>query len=85
MHPAQTDASSWDIPANHSPSADSLLECLAILTRHYGNPYSPESLVTGLPLQNDLLTPELFIRAAERAGLASKVNKKRLPKIRATF
>jgi len=44
---------------------DSLLECLAILTRLHGRPVSTEALAAGLPLENHRLTPTLFVRAAE--------------------
>ncbi|MBE9562726.1 MAG: type I secretion system permease/ATPase, partial [Proteobacteria bacterium] len=51
---------------------DPLLQCLIILTKLHNNPFSAESLQAGLPLQN--FTPELFIRAAERANLTSELN-----------
>ncbi|MDM8567781.1 type I secretion system permease/ATPase [Candidatus Halobeggiatoa sp. HSG11] len=52
---------------------DPLLQCLVILTKLYNNPFSAESLRAGLPLQN--FTPELFIRASERADLTTELNK----------
>ncbi len=54
---------------------------MAILTRYYGNPYSSESLVSGLPLEKGRLTPDLFIRAASRAGLSSKLQTRELSSI----
>ena len=71
MNSTMTD-DSWDIPENSQSNIDPLLACLAILTRHYGNPYSPESLISGLPLDKGTLTPDLFIRAAERARVIFK-------------
>ncbi len=56
-----------DIPA--SP----LLTCLVALTKMLGKPLSAESLTAGLPLKEQTLTPDLFIRAAERAGFVSQM------------
>jgi ATP-binding cassette subfamily C protein LapB len=55
-----------------SVEPDTLLASLVILTRIHHKPYSAESLTAGLPLDNGRLTPELFIRAAERAEFSSK-------------
>lgn len=52
---------------------DPLLECLLLLAKLEHKPCSATSLVAGLPLVDDKLTPELFVRAASRAGLAAKV------------
>ena len=54
-------------------SNDPLLKCLTLLTRFFNHPFSEETLAAGLPLDNGRLTPELFSRAAERAGLKSKL------------
>ncbi|WP_422467970.1 type I secretion system permease/ATPase [Endozoicomonas sp. ALC013] len=71
----------WDIPDEHPVSSDDLLECLALLTRHYGNPYSRESLKAGMPLEKGKFTAEVFIRSSERAGLACKVHKREIAEI----
>lgn len=55
--------------ATHDP----LLDCLVLLARQYKRPTSPEVLADGLPLVDHQLTPQLFVRAAARAGLAAKV------------
>lgn len=60
---------------------DPLLDCLVELTRIYARPTTPSALVAGLPIGNHGLTPSLFQRAADRAGLASKVVKISLDKI----
>ncbi|MBS0358489.1 MAG: type I secretion system permease/ATPase [Proteobacteria bacterium] len=52
---------------------DPLLECLVALTQFFDRPYSRESLRAGLPLTGSVLTPQLFVRAAERAGLAARI------------
>lgn len=57
---------------------DALLGCLVSLTHHYKKPLTADVLIDGLPLQNNRLTPELFVRAAERASLASKVVERKL-------
>lgn len=63
----------WETPAPHLVGHDPLLGCLMILTRLEHNPFSPEALIAGLPLIENKLTPELFIRASERAGLSSQI------------
>jgi len=55
---------------------DPLLSCLVILTRLFGNPKSLAALASGLPIGDAGMTPDLFVRAAENAGLsASKVRR----------
>ncbi len=53
--------------------ADPLLLSLVILSRLFGNPKSPDALAAGLPLGPDGMTPELFLRAADRIGLSANV------------
>jgi ATP-binding cassette subfamily C protein LapB len=60
---------------------DSLLLSLAYLTRFHLQPFSAESLIAGLPLENDRLTPKLFVRAAERAGFKAALAEKLLTEI----
>ncbi len=43
------------------------------LIRHYKLTHSLASLLAGLPLKNNRLTPELFGRAAQRAGISCRV------------
>ncbi len=57
---------------------DPLLDCLTMLTAIHGNPMSTEALKAGLPLSDNTLSPALFIRAAERAGLSARVVKRSL-------
>ena len=52
---------------------DPLLSCLLFITKLERTPCSETSLVAGLPLVDEKLTPELFVRAADRAGLKAKV------------
>ncbi len=71
----------WNIPRPGVSSNDPLLKCLTLLTRFFNHPFSEETLAAGLPLVNGCLTPELFSRAAERAGLKSKLMHRPLDKI----
>ncbi len=50
-----------------------LVECLLMLSEHYGRRTSEAVLLDGLPLEDGVLTPLLFIRAAERVGLTGSV------------
>jgi ATP-binding cassette subfamily C protein LapB len=52
---------------------DELLDCLLILAQSHGETPTRESLMAGLPVQNQRLTPSLFERAARRAHLSSQV------------
>ena len=74
-----------DTPAAAAESlADPLAACLAQTARLLGQPMSVDSLITGLPLAPQGLSPALFVRAAERAGLiarALRVELARFPKL----
>ncbi|MCM1129740.1 MAG: type I secretion system permease/ATPase [Alistipes senegalensis] len=74
-------AQEWKIPFEALLSDDPLLNCLVILTRLYHQPYSAQTLTAGLPLENGRLTPELFLRAASRAKLSGRINKRTLEEI----
>ncbi|WP_049629108.1 type I secretion system permease/ATPase [Cellvibrio sp. pealriver] len=59
-----------------SPVANSggpLLECLLLVARAHQLVCTRESLLAGLPLDAQQLSPSLFPRAAKRAGLASNI------------
>lgn len=60
---------------------DPLLDCLVELTRIHGRPSTHAALSAGLPLPAEGLTPSLFVRAAQRAGFASKLVRRALDKI----
>ena len=75
-------AQTAEIPVNPGDeSDDSLLECLAILTRLHERPVSTEALAAGLPLENHRLTPRLFVRAAELQGYSARVLKRAVRRI----
>lgn len=61
--------------------SDPLLDSLRILTELFGRPVASETLAAGLPLEAELFTPELFVRAAARQGIASTVVRKRLSRV----
>ena len=63
---------------------DPLAACLAQVARLLGQPMSAQALVTGLPIDAAGLTPALFARAAERAGLSARsiaIALERFPKL----
>ncbi|MGD8116065.1 MULTISPECIES: type I secretion system permease/ATPase [unclassified Vibrio] len=60
---------------------DPLLNSLIYVSRYYGLANSPEALINGLPLSDGKLTPFLFPRSAERAGLVAKENRSALTDI----
>ena len=60
---------------------DPLLNSLIYVSRYYGLANSPEALINGLPLSDGKLTPFLFPRSAERAGLVAKENRSDLENI----
>lgn len=60
---------------------DSLLLALLSVCKLLHTPHSPDALTASLPLVDNKLTPGLFVRAAERAGLAAGLVKRPLNKI----
>ena len=61
---------------------DELLACLLILARSHGTAVGPDGVLAGLPLEQGRLTPALFARAAQRAGLNSQVVRQPLAALR---
>ena len=74
-------AEPWDVPPDASHRCDPLLDCLVQITGLLGKPWSAESLIAGLPVADDGMSPEIFIRAAQRAGLAARVVQRPLAEI----
>ena len=72
---------SWNIPKDALLPEDPLTNCLVLLTQLQHRPFSAQTLTAGLPLESSRLTPELFPRAAARAGLSAKVVKRPIEKI----
>ncbi|AFJ01875.1 ABC transporter, transmembrane region:ABC transporter:Peptidase C39, bacteriocin processing [Methylophaga frappieri] len=75
------DKTQWNADEGRQTVDDPLLGCLLILAKMLHKPFSAEALVSGLPLIDNRLSPALFNRAAERAGLSSKTVKRPLRKI----
>jgi ATP-binding cassette subfamily C protein LapB len=69
------------LPPAASTADDPLLGCLLALTRLHNRPVSADTLTAGLPLVEHCLTPELFIRAAQRVGFSAKLVRRPLDKI----
>lgn len=68
--------------ATHS---DPLLDCLFDLTRRNGIATTRDSLIAGIPLENNQLSPAMFSRAARRAGLTSRVLRRSLDNLPAAM
>lgn len=60
---------------------DPLLDCLETMSQLLDRPLSIAAFKAGLPLERGKLTPNLFIRAAARAGLSAKITSKNLESI----
>jgi ATP-binding cassette subfamily C protein LapB len=74
-------AANWRLPQQTARADDPLLDCLIVLTAIFERPHSAEALTAGLPLIQNRVTPELFIRAAARAGLAARIVKRPIAEI----
>lgn len=66
---------------NHVEQKNPLLDCLVLYTKIVRNPFSKDALIAGLPLINEEISPELFIRAAERANVTATFKKRKLSEI----
>ena len=64
-----------------SAEADPLLACLIYVTAHHDRAASVDAITAGLPLIDGRLTPDLFIKAAERAGYAASIAKRPIRKL----
>ena len=60
---------------------DNLAALLVLIADHYKIKTNQNQLKAGLPLVNDRLTPDLFIRAAKKIGLFAKLANRSLSKI----
>ncbi len=71
----------WEITDSTDSHDDPLVDCLAILSKIYNRPMSRTVLRAGLPLIDNRLTVELVPRAAQRAGMSSRILRRPLRKI----
>lgn len=78
-----TASESPETSADQDAVRDELLECLLVLARSHGEAITRDGALAGLPLENGRLTPSLFVRAAHRAGLSSRVVKQTLLALKA--
>ncbi|MBF0583244.1 MAG: type I secretion system permease/ATPase [Magnetococcales bacterium] len=60
---------------------DPLLHCLLVLTQYWQRPQTLSALRAGLPLVEGRFTPDLFVRAAERADIAARLVRKPMERI----
>lgn len=71
----------WNLGEDSDRNDDPLLNCLMLLAKLHGRPASRAGLTAGLPLIDNRLTVELFIRSAERADLSARIVKRPLNRI----
>jgi ATP-binding cassette, subfamily C, bacterial LapB len=67
---------SWPLEADRVAIHDPLVDALRIMAGFYGRRTSFASLTAGLPIPGTGITPMLFTRAAERAGLHARMAEK---------
>ncbi len=68
----------WPLEADRAAMHSPLVECLRILAGHYGRRTSENSLIAGLPIPPQGITPALFERAAMRADMNSRMQARSL-------
>lgn len=68
----------WDVDMSGNLPDDPLLACLMLCTKIFHKPMTASALVSGLPVIKNQLTPNLFIRAAERADYSAQISKREL-------
>ena len=78
---AAGDLPDWRLRPDPALGDDPLLGCLMVLTRLLARPMSAQALTAGLPVPASGLTPDLFPRAAARAGLSARLLRRRLDDI----
>jgi ATP-binding cassette subfamily C protein LapB len=71
--------------ALNTTAEDDLLGCLLALCRYHDRATTAEALRSGLPLEEGVLTPALFERAARRAGLVSRIVKRAVDTLQAEW
>jgi len=68
----------WEVDLSEALPEDPLLACLMLCTKIFHKPLTASALTAGLPVINNHLTPNLFIRAAERADYSAQIAKREL-------
>ncbi len=68
----------WEIDLTETLPEDPLLACLMLCTKIFNKPLTAAQLTAGLPVIKSYMTPNLFIRAAERADYSTQISKREL-------
>lgn len=78
QHPTREE--NWDVSLSEVSRADqdSLLGCLSALTKLFDDPRTADALIYGLPLEDNKLTPDLFVRAAARVSISARITNRKL-------
>ena len=76
--PPKTD---FNAPEQASAPVDLLLACLQDIAAYYGRSVAPTVLLSGLPLQDGLLTPQLVVKAAARVGLKATLESSQIAEL----
>lgn len=66
----------WSVSADKNAISQSLIESLVIVAGFHGRRTGKNALTSGLPSSVDIITPDYFKRAAERAGLNAKLTRR---------
>jgi ATP-binding cassette subfamily C protein LapB len=74
----------WQVDPG-SGHEDPLLDCLVEIARLHGAPVTAQALSSGLPLEDNKLTPALLPRAAARARMSARVARRKLADIPAAL
>lgn len=70
---AEAEAAEPEEPVEREQADDSLLGCLMQVAEFYETPLTEEAFISGLPVKGRAMTPEHFVRAAERAHLEAQI------------
>ncbi len=81
MAVAESTPTSHDVSDLSSASTDPLAQCLHIITRLHGRAVSTSALTAGLPSEPSGISPQTFIRAAEKNGYTARIVKRPAAKI----
>ena len=71
----------WQIQPSYRTKDDPLLGCLMIICKLLDRSTTEEALTAELPIGDSLMTPELFVRAAERELISAKLINRKLSRI----
>ncbi|MEM7071018.1 MAG: type I secretion system permease/ATPase [Pseudomonadota bacterium] len=71
----------WRVKPSFESKDDPLLGCLMIICSMLDRNSTAESLTAGMPLADDKMSPELFIRSAERENISAKLVRRTLSSI----